>query len=56
MFLLLSHLETRQVGVSQHELVFVLEVLGDRAFDCLAILLLQGEPEEGKPQNIIEGT
>lgn len=43
MLLLLAHLQTGQVGVSQHQLVFVLEVLGDGALDGLAVLLLQGE-------------
>lgn len=45
MLLLLPHLQARQVGVPQHELVFVLEVLGHGALDGLAVLLLQREAE-----------
>lgn len=45
MLLLLPHLETRQVGVPQDEFVLVLKVLCYCAFNCLAVLLLQGEPE-----------
>lgn len=45
MLLLLAHLQTGQVGVSQHQLVFVLEVLCHGALDGLAVLLLQREPE-----------
>lgn len=43
--LLLPHLETRQVGVPQDELVLVLEVLCYCAFNSLAVLLLQREPK-----------
>lgn len=43
--LLLPHLETWQVGVSQDKLVLVLKVLRYRAFNGLAVLLLQREPE-----------
>lgn len=50
MLLLLSHLQTWEVGVSQDELVFVLEVLCYCAFNSLAVLLLQREPEASKHQ------
>lgn len=50
MLLLLSHLQTWEVGVSQDELVFVLEVLGYCAFSGLAILLLQREPTASRSQ------
>lgn len=43
--LLLPHLQAGQVGVPQHELVFVLEILGHGALDGLAVLLLQREAE-----------
>lgn len=45
MLLLLPHLETWQVGVSQDQLVLVLKVLCYCAFNGLAVLLLQREPE-----------
>lgn len=46
MLLLLPHLETRQVGVPQDELVLVLEVLCYGAFNSLAVLLLQRESKQ----------
>lgn len=53
--LLLPHLQTGQVRVSQHQLVFVLKVLGDGALDGLAVLLLQREPEgAGREQEVSE--
>lgn len=47
MLLFLAHLEAGQVGVPQNQLVLVFEVLRHRAFNRLAVLLLQGESARG---------
>lgn len=40
-FLFLAHLQTRQVGVLELQVVLLSEVLRHGAFDCLTVLKLQ---------------
>ena len=47
-FLFLAHLQTRQVGILQLQIVLLSEVLRHRALDRLAILELQRKPVDSK--------